>query len=252
MFSQNVSAVLCFLCVGCAAAPRTPHQIVASQPVAEDAGAGRFTAQDHSALMSPSSRRKSGFPWAVSQPLMQGFIGASSFSRVETEDGSVDGDEGDVDELPLIGGGAQWKLGGRGVTFGLEGLLSFAWRANAEAFAIGGGGAVVAVDVDVLLFELYGGPFASLFLGDKLRLYGAVGPLLQFADYEQTGGGLAEDGSGFGAGWYARTGLEFALPSRTLIGFGVRWSDSSVDLDGDLGDLEIEGLQAVVTVSRGL
>ena len=161
-------------------------------------------------------------------------------------------DDGDLDELPVIGGGAQWKLGGERVDFGLEGLMSFSWRANAEAFVIGGGGAAVAVDVDISLFELYGGPFASLFLGDKLRLHGAAGPILQFADYEQEGGGLADDGSGFGAGWYARTGLEFVLPARTLLGFGVRWSDSTVDLGSGLGDLELEGLQAVVTVSRGI
>jgi hypothetical protein len=183
---------------------------------------------------------------------MHGFLGVSSLSKVEVEDADVDGDDGDADELPLIGGGAQWKFGGERVTFGLEGLMSFSGRANAEAFVVGGGGAAVAIDVDLLVFELYGGPFASLFLGEKLRLYGAVGPLLQWADYEQTGGGLADDGSGFGYGYYARTGLEFALPSRTLMGFGVRWSDSSVDLGGSLGDLELEGLQLLFTVSRGI
>ena len=186
---------------------------------------------------------------------MQGFLGASFFEHVEVEDsgpGSVDGDRGDLDQLPLIGGGAQWLLGGERVNYGLEGLLSFSWRGDAEAFVIGGGGAAVAVDVDLLLLEFYGGPFASMFLGEKLRLYGAAGPLFQFADYSQTGSGLADDGSGFGVGWYARSGIEFVLPSRTMIGFGLRWSDSTVDLGGNIGDLEIEGMQAMLTVSRGI
>lgn len=185
---------------------------------------------------------------------MQGFLGYTSFENISA-DGSgttVDGDEGDVDHLPLIGGGAQWKLGGKRIDFGLEGLLSFAGSANAAAFVSGGGGAVVAVDVDLLLFDLYGGVFASLFLGDKLRLYGAVGPLLEWAEWDQSGNGLDDNGSGFGVGTYARTGFEFALPSRTLVGFGVRWSDSTVDLGGALGDLDIEGLQMLFTVSRGL
>ncbi len=199
--------------------------------------------------------RRSEPVWRPGQPLMHGFLGVSSFEHVEADGGaagSIDGDEGDLDELPLIGGGAQWLLGGERIHYGLEGLLSFSWRGDTEAFVIGGMGAAIAVDIDLLLFELYGGPFASMFLGDKLRLYGAAGPLLQFADYSQSGNGLGDDGSGFGAGWYARSGLEFVLPSRTLIGFGLRWSDTTVDLDGNIGDLEIEGLQAMLTVSRGI
>lgn len=203
----------------------------------------------------PPARREHGLAWFNGQPLMQGFIGFSAFSDVSVDsDGPVriDGDRGELDELPLIGGGAQWKLGGRRIDLGFEGLLAFSGRADAEAFVVGGGGAAVAIDVDLLLFDLYGGPFASVFLGDKLRLYGAAGPLMQFADYDQTGGGFGDDGSGFGVGWYARTGLEFVLPSRTMIGFGVRWSDSEIDLGGSLGDLEMDGLQGLFTVSRGL
>ena len=82
--------------------------------------------------------------------------------------------EGELDQLPLLGGGGQWKLGGRRVDLGLEGLLGLSGRADAEAFAIGGGGAAVAVDVDLLLIDVYGGPFASMFLGDKLRVYAAA------------------------------------------------------------------------------
>jgi len=201
----------------------------------------------------PRQRQPTGFDWRPGQPLMQGFFGVTYFDDVSVEDGfgRVDGDKGDLDDLPVIGGGGQFKLGGERIDWGLEGLLSFAWRSDATAFVVGGGGAAVAVDVDLLLFELYGGPFASVFLGDKLRLYGAAGPILQWASYDQSGT-FSDDGSGFGSGLYARTGLEFALASRTLIGFGVRWSDTSVDLSGALDELEIDGFQALFTVSQGL
>jgi hypothetical protein len=198
-----------------------------------------------------SSRWRS--TWPTGAPLMQGFLGVSSFDDVSS-DGSihVDGDEGDLDELPLIGGGAQWKMGGERADFGLEGMLSFSGRANAEAFVIGGSGAAIAIEADLLILELYGGPFASLpLLENRMRVYGAVGPVFQFADYAQTGGGLAEDGSGFGYGWYSRAGAEFALPGHSWIGLAVRWSDTSVDIGGPIGDLDIDGLQAVVTFSRG-
>jgi opacity protein-like surface antigen len=193
--------------------------------------------------------------WRPGQTLMQGFFGASLFERVEVDGGGpgeVDGDDGELDQIPLLGGGGQFKTSGENIDFGLEGMISFGWRGNAEAFVIGGGGAAVAVDVDLFLIDLFGGPFVSKLLAEKLRVYGAAGPLFQFADYTQTGNGLSEDGSGFGFGWYARTGFEFALASHLMIGLGVRWSDSSMDLGGSLEDLELEGLQTMITVSSGL
>lgn len=199
----------------------------------------------------PRSKRKRQAGWPVGRSMMQGLIGVTDFDDVTRNDGSndVDSDGGDLEEVPLIGGGGQWKLGGERIDWGLEGLLSIGWRANAEAFAIGGGGAVVAVDVDLLLIDLYGGPFVSLFLGDRFRVYGAVGPLMQWADYSESTSTLDQSGSGFGYGGYARAGLEMRVPGDMLIGLGVRWSESEVDL-GSLGDLEIDGLQYVVTFSR--
>jgi hypothetical protein len=257
-------ACLAFLCLACKAAPPHAPELRASAPPAPAAPAAPAAAVAPVAPAAPAALRgqdedfripsRSALEWSEGRTLMHGFIGWTTFSDVSVEgDGArIDGDRGDVDEFPLIGGGGQMKLAGERVDVGVEGLLSFGGRANAEAFVVGGGGAAVAIDVDMLVFELYGGPFASVFLGDKLRLYGAVGPLLQFIEYDQEGGGFEDDGSGFGAGYYARTGLEVALPSRVLIGLGTRWSDTSVDLGGDLGDLDVEGLEWLFTVSRGL
>lgn len=243
-------ALASFFCLACSASRpwRAPPELVASSDAR-----GR-----EPALALPQDmpvQHRSGMDWAKGHSLLQGFIGWTEFNEVSVDGsgpGDVDGDRGDLEEIPLIGGGGQLKLAGEGLDFGLEGLLSFGGRANAAAFVVGGGGAAVAVDVDLLLFELYGGPFVSLFLGDKLRLYAAAGPLLQFAEYDQEGNSLDDSGSGFGAGFYARTGLEFVLPQRLLVGFGVRWSDSTVDLSSDLGDLDIQGLEGLFTVSRGL
>lgn len=192
--------------------------------------------------------------WRKNQTLMQGFIGVSFYDEISREGGSlpdVDGDSGDLDQLPLIGGGAQVKLGGEKFDFGFEGFFSLEGRANAAAFVAGGGGAAVAVDVDLLIVDIYGGPFVSKFLGDKVRVYGSVGPLIQFANYDQEIAGANDSGSGFGVGWYARTGVEFVMASRTMIGLGALWSDSSIDLSGELGDLEIQGTQVFLTLTRG-
>lgn len=234
------------LLTACAA---TPGRRDALEP-AEVPAAGAFgaqTASDPIAAYRAEERR-----WHVGQALLQGFLGVSQATDVEVEGsgaGATTGDD-DFDALPVIGGGAQWKLAGRRVDLGLEAMLAFSGRADAEAFAVGGGGAVVAVDVDLLVFELFGGPFASLPLGERARVYAAAGPVMQWADWDQSGAGLDDDGSGFGYGYYARTGVELALSSRTLIGVGVRWSDTQADLGGSLGDLDIDGLQVVVTVSK--
>jgi hypothetical protein len=200
-------------------------------------------------------RRRADMAWQKGEALLQGFFGWTDYSKVSVDDGlgnHVDGDDGDVDSMPFIGGGAQYKLGGERISFGLEGMFSFGGRANAAAVAVGGGGAVVAVDVDLLIFDMYGGPFVSIPLGDKMRVYGATGPLLQWADYDQHGNNFHADGSGFGTGWYARTGFEFDVGSHTYLGFGARWSDSDIDLSGTPHDLKLEGLEYMITVSRGL
>jgi opacity protein-like surface antigen len=193
--------------------------------------------------------------WNVGQTMMQGYFGSTEFTKAEVDSGggiTIDGDKGDLDQLPVFGGGGQYKLGGERIDLGLETLFSFAWRANATAFAIGGGGAAVAVDTDLLLIELYGGPYASMFLGNNLRAYGGIGPLFQFANYSQDNNVFDDGGSGFGFGYYTRAGLEFRLPSHMWIGVGARWSDSQVDLSGNSGDLNLEGFQFLITFSQGV
>jgi hypothetical protein len=191
--------------------------------------------------------------WATGGMVLQGFFGVQWLDTIERsgDTSSTDGD--DVDQAPVIGGGGQWKLGGKGVDFGIEGMFSFAWRANASAFYFGGGGAAIAVDVDMYLFEIYGGPFVNVFLGDKTRIYGSVGPLVQWADWseENTSAGIDEEGDGFGSGLYARAGIEFMLPNRAMLGLGVRWADSTIDLGSDYGDLDLSGIQALLTVTTG-
>lgn len=205
----------------------------------------------------PRSQGRMGpHSWPVGAPLLQGYFGASLLEGIDRQGGSLppaDGADDDLAQYPILGGGAQWKLGGERVDFGFEGMLGFGWRANATAFAVGGGGAAIALNVDLTVFELYGGPFVSMFLNERLRAYAAAGPVMQWADYSQEGPlgqGLDGSGSGFGTGLYARTGLELATSPATLVGLGVRWFDTTVDLSGGLGDLDVDGLQVVLTVSR--
>jgi hypothetical protein len=190
--------------------------------------------------------------WRPREVVTHGWIGAG-FYDYEQEGGSTASVDDDV-TVPAIGGGAQLKLGGDKVDFGIEGLLGFAWSGSVSALATGSGGAVVAVDVDIYLFELFGGPFVNVMLGRGSRLYAGAGPVLQWASYDQDGPDslTSGDGDGFGAGYYARVGIEFDAGANTMIGIGARWTDACIDLGGGLGDLDLHGVQAVVTVSHGL
>jgi hypothetical protein len=192
-------------------------------------------------------------PWKVGQAAMQGFIGANFLTNLERNGGSTPNVEQSESEttVPVIGGGGMWKLAGDNFDFGLEAMLSIGWRANAAAFASGSGGAVLAVNVDLVILDLFGGPFINKFIGDNVRVYASIGPLLEFADYDQSSNIAHESGTGFGAGGYARTGIEFALPSGTMLGLGARWSQCSVSLSNNLGNLHLDGVQAVLTVTEG-
>ena len=183
---------------------------------------------------------------------MQGYIGANFIQDMTRRGGTSIPVKGDFDELPVIGGGGQFVLGGERLDLGLEGMVNFGGRANVAAFRVGGGGGAVVVDVGLLVIDFYGGPFVSMFLGEKIRVYGAAGPVIQFAQYdEKEGGGLQQrGGSGFGTGYYARTGMELRVRPGTLVGLGIRWVETRVDLDSNLGDLDVSGIEVVFSVTQ--
>lgn len=206
--------------------------------------------------LGPALDLEPPFPlsWKPGEVLLHGFGGAKYLSNFRVDRGgspSIKLDEDEYEVLPVVGGGAQMKLAGGGFDVGLEGYVSFAGRTDLEAFAAGGGGAVVAFDVNLFLAEAYGGPFVSRFLGERVRIHAGAGPLLQWAGYDQDDGTGEEDTDGSGGGFYARAGLEFLLPSNRLVGIAVRWSESSVDLGGDVGDLDLEDLELLLTYSYG-
>ena len=235
-------------CAGPRSSSRPPEPpAVSIQSSTEEAALTRQQEEFWAALEDEQRPR-----WEVGHALLQGFVGVGYPDSVALANGAeIDGSE--LDNLPVIGGGGQLKLAGEDFDFGLEAMISFAFRSDLKAFAAGGGGAVIALDVDVLVLDLFGGPFVSKLYGDRVRLYAAAGPIVQFLEYSQVddAGAISQDNSGFGAGFYTRGGIEFLLPSGTLVGFGVRYSESEVDLGSGLGNFDLRGVQALITVSRG-
>jgi len=251
--SRSLLLLLAFALAACGAPGRSIAPEIA-RPVRTDfvPQSSQEDQEDQEAFFAELGREPR---WLVGQSLLQGYVGVAYPDGVTLDrDGDpVTIEDDELDPLPVIGGGAQVKLAGQGLDFGVEALVSLAFRSDLEAFVVGGGGAVIALSADVLVVDVFGGPFLSKLFGDRVRVYAGAGPLLQFLEYSQEddSGDLDDDGSGFGAGYYTRGGIEFLLPSGTLVGFGVRYSSSEVDLEGSLGDFDFEGVQAVITVSRG-
>jgi hypothetical protein len=192
------------------------------------------------------------------QMLAQGMIGVTKISDMDVSGGDVDKTDHSTDfnQLPMIAGAFQWPMWGDRVDLGLEagGSLGFQTGSGSVWYA-GGGGLAVAVDIDLFIFDLFGGLFASTSLGDKARVYGGVGPLLQFANYDTDGpegpDRYSESGSGFGAGWYARAGLDLVISRSMMVGLGGRWTESQVSLSGAQGNLDMEGAQLYVAFTSG-
>jgi hypothetical protein len=191
--------------------------------------------------------------WPRARTMLQGYFGANLFDTMQRSGGTlppIDGSGESSAQMPVIGGGAQCKLAGDRVDLGVEAMLGLGWRSSGTAFVSGGSGAVVAVDVGLLLIDLYGGPFVNVFLDESVRVYAAAGPLMQWADYEQDGPDPLNTGAGtgFGLGYYTRAGIEADFGG-TLIGLGVRWSQSTIDLSGGQGELDLDGIQVALTVA---
>lgn len=193
------------------------------------------------------------------QVIIQGMFGAAKFEEVQRSGGDIPaiGNGGNLTQMPLIGGNWQMVLGGDRIDWGLDVGGTLGFRSDGGTVTPIGAG-TVAVDIDMSLFDLYGGPFISMNLGEKIRVYGGVGPMMQFANYNHKNNRPSSDplhvndsGTGFGLGWYSRLGAELAISRGMMVGLGGRWIDSTVDLSGGLGDLDIAGAQVYLTFSTG-
>ncbi|MCB9913999.1 MAG: hypothetical protein H6828_02480 [Planctomycetes bacterium] len=218
-----------------------------------------------SCIAPPRASREPSLPYAPlgtltdmtpGQTNVQGLVGASFHAQADRSGGPVppaDPQPEEFEQMPTLGGVFQTALWDGTLDAGLEvgGTLSFR-SGDGYVFASGSGGGVVAVDIDLSLLDVFGGPFVSLPLGDEVRAYAAAGPLLQFVSWQQSGPGVEQNGSGFGTGLYARSGLELEVHDNLLVGLCVRWYGSHSTLSDSLGHLDLSGTQVLVSFTAGL
>jgi len=190
--------------------------------------------------------------------IVQALVGAVQYENLKLD---VNGGEAEVDLsiIPQLGAGWGTRPKGERLQYGLECSFLLGFMADDISFTSAGhGNAVVKISSSMWMFDLAGGPYASLFLdkNKKLRVYAAGGPLLTYANYQSDPNVSFPEydasESVFGGGLYARTGIEFRLYESGMLGLGVRGSWASVDLSEIGGSSELTGIAAFVSFTAGL
>jgi len=194
---------------------------------------------------------------------VQALLGGVKFKDLEVVDkeGSGDPIKIDVSTIPQVGGAWTTAPIGERFQYGLECsfLLGFRFDKVNSAY-LGGGGLYISISTSMWMFDLAGGPYASLFLdkNQNIRIYAAAGPSMTYVDYrserDESGtstGTYTNSESAFGLGVYARTGFEFRVHERGMLGLGIRGTWSDIDLSSVSGSSELVGAAAFVTYTAG-
>ncbi len=192
--------------------------------------------------------------------IVQALLGAVQYENLkfDVEDTTK---EIDLSIVPQLGAG--WGTLPRGDRFqyGLECSFLLGFMADDISFYAGGSGTYIKISTSMWMFDLAGGPYASLYVDKKhkVRIYLAAGPLITYADYQserEEEASIPEDitdeESAFGLGVYARTGFEFRVYDAGMLGLGLRGSWANVDLSDVGGSSDLTGIAAFVSFTAGL
>ena len=204
----------------------------------------------------------------ISRTYFQAYLGAAGFAEESMTFAEVSDSDPetisttDLSSLPYLGLSAQFALAPGKTHVGIDSSLLFGWRSDDSSVAAGNGQLKVEIDSKLWLLDVAMGLYAQTFLGERWRLYGALGPMLLFADYsddsteaDQTASPPVDkkesySDSEFGVGGYAKLGLEYALSSDAYIGVAVRGITTNLEFERAIDDDGLQGLQGFVTFTR--
>lgn len=191
-------------------------------------------------------------------------IGATKYDNLKFHfnDSASQSEEADLTLVPQLGGAWYTLPIGNHLQCGLESTFLLGFQADKLNYLrAGGGGLYVSVSTSMWMFDLAGGVYANLYPDPKkyVRLYAGGGPLIMYASYrverkyEDNSGDEdeVEVASAFGIGGYARTGIEFRIHERGMLGIGARGSWTSIDFTDVGGRSELVGIAGFLTYTVG-
>ncbi|MBW2503969.1 MAG: outer membrane beta-barrel protein [Deltaproteobacteria bacterium] len=203
-----------------------------------------------------------------SRTYVQGYVGAAGFdgdSLTFVEDSNTEPgttSTTDLSTMPFLGLAGQFAFSPDETHCGIDASLLFGWRSDDSSVTAGNGQARIEIDSSLWLLDLAIGLYAQTTLGTSWRIYAAAGPVLLFGEY--SGDTKDEDltvtptaerennisDSAFGAGGYAKLGLEYALSGDSYIGVAIRGLATNLDFDSALDDDGLTGIQGFITFTR--
>lgn len=193
--------------------------------------------------------------------IVQALLGAVQYENLKFDvENGTETEEIDLSIIPQLGAGWGTLPKGDRFQYGLECSFLLGFMLDEITYlAAGGGGLYVNISTSMWMFDLAGGPYASLFLdkNKKLRIYAAGGPLMTYADYRtdrdysDASPDQSTQESAFGLGLYARTGFEFRIHRKGMLGMGARGTWSTVDFTEIGGSSELVGIAAFVSYTAG-
>ncbi|VGO12470.1 hypothetical protein PDESU_01023 [Pontiella desulfatans] len=171
-----------------------------------------------------------------------------------SENGSGDSVEVDMSTLPQLGGAWATLPKGEKLQFGMEASFLLGFKFDDVNTYSGVKNVYVDVSSYLWMFDIAGGVYANLPLGEKLRLYIGAGPLIMLGYYNSESDyvNTSHSDTSFGWGAYARTGFELQVHPGGYLGAGIRGNWCDIDFTDVGGASEISGVAAFITYTAGL
>jgi len=169
---------------------------------------------------------------------------------IPNNDSDLEGDDYDVG---IFGADVQKSFGGETFKYGIETGAIFSIDSDVRRFSAssgsGGGTVAVAVDVNSLMFDYFFGGYLGFEPTKWFRLNVGAGPLIIWGSRETESEEstpeefTSESESGFGAGLYARVGIDIFFTDNFGFNVGARINETTLSFEDPAGKVDVEGWQ---------
>jgi hypothetical protein len=161
--------------------------------------------------------------------------------------------EGNDFDISIFGADAQSPFGGGLLKYGIETGAIFSFDSNEQRFRASsgsnGGTIAVSAEVESFMMDYFFGGYLGLEPSKWFRLYVGAGPLLIWGiqktepDKSDSEDVTSNSEIEFGAGLYARAGIDIFLSEQFGLNIGARINETTLTFEDTAGNVDIEGLQ---------
>lgn len=189
---------------------------------------------------------------ALAQNTIEPLTGHVFYGKMAIPNNDPEIEGGDY-EINVFGADVQKPLSQGKFKYGFETGAFFSIDSDVRQFGASsgsnGGTVSVAVDISSILIDYFFGGYLAFEPAKWLRLYAGAGPLLIWSRWETepedptTEPFAYESESGFGAGLYARAGIDIFFTDYFGLNAGARITETTLSFEDVAGNVDVEGWQ---------